>query len=90
LPLPEHKPIVGYARTATIRSRDPSPAADSRATRIAYYEHVEKGPRPSIVVMQDTEGPDRGIGAFWGEVQTNVHYALGCVGVVYRRVRSRH
>jgi len=81
-PFPDHKPIVGYARTATIRSREPNPSGDTRATRIAYYEYVEKGPRPSIAVIQDIDATDRGIGAFWGEVQTNVHQALGCLGVV--------
>src|SRR5436190_21194083 len=81
-PFPEVKPIVGYARTAMIRSREPSPSGDPRATRIAYYEYVEKGPRPSIVAIQDIDGTDRGIGAFWGEVQTNIHLALGCLGVV--------
>src|SRR5579859_5778640 len=65
-PFPDHKPIVGYSRT----------------TRIAYYEYVETGPRPSITVIHDIDATDRGIGAFWGEVQTNVHQALGCLGVV--------
>jgi regulator of RNase E activity RraA len=81
-PFPHLKPIVGYARTATIRSREPNPSGESRATRIAYYEYIEKGPRPSIAVIQDIDTTDRGIGAFWGEVQTNVHQALGCHGVV--------
>jgi regulator of RNase E activity RraA len=33
-------------------------------------------------VIQDIDEPDRGFGAFWGEVQTHVHKGLGCVGVV--------
>jgi regulator of RNase E activity RraA len=33
-------------------------------------------------VLQDIDAPDQGLGAFWGEVQTNVHKGLGCVGVV--------
>jgi regulator of RNase E activity RraA len=81
-PFPGMKPIVGYARTATIRSREQNPSGDLRATRIAYYEYVERGPRPSIAAIQDIDGTDRGIGAFWGEVQTNIHVALGCAGVV--------
>jgi regulator of RNase E activity RraA len=32
--------------------------------------------------LQDIDGPDAGFGAFWGEVQTNVHKALGCIGTV--------
>jgi len=27
-------------------------------------------------VIQEADGPDRGLGAFWGEVQTNIHLAL--------------
>jgi regulator of RNase E activity RraA len=37
---------------------------------------------PSIAVIQDIDWPDYGFGAFWGEVQSNVHKGLGCVGVV--------
>ena len=33
-------------------------------------------------MLQDIDAPDQGFGAFWGEVQTNVHKGLGCVGVV--------
>jgi len=75
---------VGYARTATIRSTHPHEldTKAARAQRIAYYEYVASGPGPQIVVIQDLDGPDRGFGAFWGEVQSTVHKALGCVGVI--------
>jgi regulator of RNase E activity RraA len=33
------------------------------------------------VLIQDLDEP-AGYGAFWGEVQTNVHQALGCIGTV--------
>ena len=83
-PLPGAKPVVGYARTATIRAREPSRKSrdEARELRLKYYAHVAEAPLPSIVVMQDVDGPDRGFGAFWGEVQSNVHKALGCAGVV--------
>ena len=32
--------------------------------------------------MEDLDGEHVGYGAFWGEVQSNVHKALGCLGVV--------
>ncbi len=80
-PFPELKPMVGFARTAVIRCSRPPASADQRGRRLAYYDYVEKGPRPSVVVIQDTD-PEQGVGAFWGEVQTNVHKALGCAGVV--------
>ncbi|PYO32247.1 MAG: hypothetical protein DMD86_12135 [Candidatus Rokuibacteriota bacterium] len=38
-------------------------------------------PAPRVVVVHDLDDP-RGQGAQWGEVQANIHRALGCVGVV--------
>ena len=83
-PFPELKPIVGYARTATIRSREVHPRSreEARALRASYYELIARTPMPSISVLQDIDGPDFGFGAFWGEVQTNIHKGLGCLGVV--------
>ena len=83
-PFPQLKPVLAYARTAVIRSKEPDglPKDKAKAKRLAYYEYIEKGPRPSIMVMQDLDGDDRGFGCFWGEVQSNVHRGLGCVGVV--------
>ena len=83
-PFPSMKPVVGYARTATIRSREPPArnAADAKALRLRYYEYIAEAPRPSLAVLQDADGPDAGFGAFWGEVQTNVHKALGCIGTI--------
>ena len=49
--------------------------------RLDYLDYVAAAPRPSIVVIQDKDEPP-GYGAFWGEVQTNVHKALGCLGTV--------
>jgi regulator of RNase E activity RraA len=82
-PLPQPA-VVGYARTATIRCREKRPGspAEARARRLAYYEYIAAGPHPCLVVIQDIEGPDAGIGAFWGEVQSNVHKGLGCAGVI--------
>ncbi|HEX3861691.1 MAG TPA: RraA family protein [Stellaceae bacterium] len=81
---PEMKPVVAFARTALIRSREPHPRdRDSANTiRLGYYEHVAEQPMPSIAVIQDIDGPDTGFGAFWGEVQTHVHAGLGCAGVI--------
>ncbi len=83
-PFPQLKPVLAYARTAIIRSKEPDGLAKdkAKAKRLAYYEYVEKGSRPSIMVMQDIDGDDRGFGCFWGEVQSNVHKGLGCVGVI--------
>ena len=77
-PFPELKPVVAFARTALIRSREPHPRSRAEATelRLGYYAHVAAQPLPSIAVIQDIDGPDCGFGAFWGEVQSNVHKGL--------------
>ncbi len=81
---PEQKPMVGYARVATIRaSNAPAMSADKvLEMRQSYYEYIDEGgPKPSITVIQDLDtGPARG--AFWGEVNTNIHKGLGSLGVI--------
>ena len=81
---PEMKPVVAFARTALIRSREPHPRDRDSANkiRLGYYAHIAAQPLPSISVIQDIDAPDTGFGAFWGEVQTHVHQGLGCVGVI--------
>ena len=84
-PFPDLPAVVGYARTATIRATHAHEknAHDARAERVAYYEYVATGgPQPSVIVIQDLDGVDVGFGAFWGEVQSTVHKALGSVAVV--------
>jgi hypothetical protein len=81
---PQMKPVVAFARTAMIRSREAHPRDRDSANkiRLGYYEHVAAQPLPSLAVIQDIDAPDSGFGAFWGEVQTHVHAGLGCVGVL--------
>jgi regulator of RNase E activity RraA len=83
-PFPDLPPMVGYARTATIRATSASSQspADQRAQRLAYYEYAGTGPGPRINVIQDLDGANIGFGAFWGEVNSSVHKALGCLGVI--------
>ena len=80
---PDLAPICGYARTALIRAAEPpaESGGEQAAKRTAYYEHVAEDPAPTIVVIQDID-PRPGIGAFWGEVQTNIHKGLGSLGAV--------
>jgi regulator of RNase E activity RraA len=82
-PRPELAPIVAYARTGTIRSMQPSErsAADDTAARLDYYDHIAEGPGPTITVIQDLD-PVPGYGAWWGEVNTNIHQGLGSLGVI--------
>lgn len=80
---PRLEPMVGLARTATIRAthlpdRD---EADGRARRLRWYARVAAQALPTIAVIQDLD-PQPGFGAFWGEVNTHVHRGLGCIGAV--------
>jgi regulator of RNase E activity RraA len=76
---PEAAPIVGLARTGTIRAKEPP--RGTVANRLDWYDYVAKAELPTIVVLQDLD--DRpGYGAFWGEVHTNVHMKLGAEGCV--------
>jgi regulator of RNase E activity RraA len=79
---PDRAPVVGVARTATIRAAEPGPdARDQAARRDAYYAYVDAGPKPSVVVIQDLDD-EPGYGSFWGEVNSNIHLGLGCLAVV--------
>jgi len=82
-PLPLAEPMVGYARTATIRAAAPSgrDSADDLAGRTAYYRHIAEPPQPTVTVIADLDASD-GYGAWWGEVNSNLHAALGSRGVV--------
>ncbi len=80
-PFPDLPPMVGFAKTVTIRARDPVSGPSYMQKRMDYLDYVAAAPRPSVVVIEDKDEP-AGYGAFWGEVQTNVHKALGCLGTV--------
>ena len=78
---PELQPIVGYAVTCTIRSSIPlKDDLEVQATRDEWWSHIQSVPGPRIVVIQDLDDPPRG--SFWGEVNGNVHHAMGCLGVI--------
>lgn len=79
--MPQMGPMVGYAITVEF---EPSNAGHPRANPRAWSEYrryVASVPGPKIVVVQDLDKP-RVIGAFWGEVNSNIHRALGCVGTI--------
>ncbi len=80
-PFPDLPPMVGFAKTVTIRARDKISGPSYMQKRMDYLDYVAGQPRPSVVVIEDQDEP-AGYGAFWGEVQTNVHQALGCLGTV--------
>ncbi len=77
---PEMGPLVGYAVTAVIRA-EPEPLEGHRASTYGWWDYVLSIPAPRVIVVHDLDEP-RGQGAQWGEVQANIHKALGCAGVV--------
>ena len=83
-PFPDLPPMVGYAKTVTIRAKDKVPVGDGlyMQKRLDYLDYIASEPQPSIVVIEDLDGASVGYGAFWGEVQSNVHQALGCLGTI--------
>jgi regulator of RNase E activity RraA len=80
-PFPDLPPMVGFAKTVVIRARDKVSGPGYMQKRMDYLDYVATAPRPSVVVIEDKDDPP-GYGAFWGEVQTNVHKALGCLGTI--------
>jgi regulator of RNase E activity RraA len=83
-PFPDLPPIVGFAKTVTFKSKDKVPLGEAgyMQKRLDYLDYVASAPQPAIMVMHDLDGEFAGFGAFWGEVQSNVHKALGALGVV--------
>jgi len=74
---PELGSMIGYAVTAVIT------ADSSEGRRIQppdWWEQIQKIPGPKVVVIHDIDQPV--VGSFWGEVNSNIYKALGCVGTV--------
>jgi regulator of RNase E activity RraA len=82
-PFPDLPPRVGFAKTVTMRAKDPIPLGSEgyMQKRLDYLDYVASQPSPCWMIIHDLDDPP-GYGAFWGEVQSNVHKALGCHGVV--------
>jgi len=74
---PELRPVVGYAVTAVISADSPE---GHQVSRPKWWEEILKIPAPRVLVIHDIDNPV--VGCFWGEVQANIHKALGCVAAV--------
>ncbi|MBP7140272.1 MAG: RraA family protein [Opitutaceae bacterium] len=79
--MPQMGPMVGYAVTVTIEPGNPAHPRTNPSAWSEYRRHVASIPGPKIVVVQDLDKPSTN-GAFWGEVNSNIHRALGCVGTI--------
>lgn len=76
---PELGTLVGYACTLRIAADRPASGGAAGAP-LEYWSYVAGSRGPKVMVVQDLD-PEP-VGAFWGEVNSNVHRALGCVGTV--------
>jgi len=76
---PDLGPMVGYACTTTIRSAQAA-SHPRRVRRTEYWEYTRSSPAPRVTVVQDLS--DQPGGAYWGEVNANIHRALGSLGVI--------
>ncbi len=80
---PGMKPVVGFAKTATIRAKEPGPgtAEQARERCADYFDYLDDGDGPKMSVVQDIDERP-GYGAFFGEVFSTIHRTLGCRGLV--------
>jgi 4-hydroxy-4-methyl-2-oxoglutarate aldolase len=74
-------PMVGYAATARVHTSDPPMEGSNYFDRTDWWAHILTIPAPRIVVVEDTDRHP-GLGAFIGELHSNILLALGCIGVV--------
>jgi len=79
--MPQMGPMVGYAITVVIHPGNPEPPKRNPNAWAEYRAYVASVPGPKIVVVQDLDKPHL-YGAFWGEVNSSIHRALGCVGTI--------
>ena len=79
--MPQMGPMVGYAITVVIEPRNAAHPKTNPDAWAQYRAYVASVPGPKIVVVQDLDKPLL-CGAFWGEVNSNIHKALGCVGTI--------
>ena len=79
--MPQMGPMVGYAITVVIEPGNKVHKSNNPNALSVYRKYVASSPGPKIVVVQDLDKPAV-LGSFWGEVNANIHKALGCVGTI--------
>lgn len=79
--MPQMGPMVGRAITVVIEPSNPKHSQNNPNAWADYRQYVMSVTGPKIVVVQDLDKPNV-IGAFWGEVNSNLHRAMGCVGTI--------
>ncbi len=78
--MPHMGPMIGYAVTVVVEPSNPE-HKKTAPPGSEYRAYVASVPGPKIVVVQDLDKPAV-LGSFWGEVNSNLHRSLGCVGTI--------
>ena len=79
--MPQMGPMIGYAITVVFEPSKKEHVEKNKNAWSQYREYVASIAGPKIVIVQDLDKPNV-IGSFWGEVNSNIHKALGCVGTI--------
>ena len=79
--MPQMGPMAGYAVTVVVEPSNVEHRKSKPNAWSEYRRHVGSVPGPKIVVVQDLDKP-KVLGSFWGEVNSGVHKALGCIGTI--------
>ncbi|MEN6426227.1 MAG: RraA family protein [Phycisphaerales bacterium] len=79
--MPEMGPMAGYAVTVVIEPSNSNHPKRNPDGWSQYRRYVASVPGPKIIIVQDIDTPNN-VGAFWGEVNSGMHRALGCIGTI--------
>jgi 4-hydroxy-4-methyl-2-oxoglutarate aldolase len=79
--MPQMGAMVGYAITVVCEPGNPAHRKNNPDGWNEYRSYLASVPGPKIVVVQDLDKPNF-VGSFWGEINANIHHALGCVGTI--------
>lgn len=77
---PELGRMIGYAVTAQVETYTSMEPRDNRLF-VDLYALLEKGPKPGVIVLQETGGHGN-YAAHAGEVMSSIFHRLGAVGLV--------
>lgn len=79
--MPQMGPMIGYAVTVVCEPSKKEHVDNNPNAWAQYREYVASVKGPKIIVVQDLDKPNV-VGSFWGEVNSNIHKTLGCVGTI--------
>ncbi len=79
--MPQMGPVAGYAVTVVIEPGNKEHPQRNPGAWNEYRRYVASISGPKIVVVQDLDKPET-FGSFWGEVNSSIHKALGCVATI--------